>query len=192
MELSATHHRASSASARRRQRGDIMLVTLVFVLMCLLGLVYSMRDTIVSNQMTGNNLVRQKDVQVADIALRIAEGKILSIYAGQPLEVSAVNQSWWRAVAAGATIPPGYWDTCAGSSATSTTRCDTFPVKVNNAAIPYTAYVVVQPGGRADTGSACTVSQFTAMYYDIFVHIKESNGATDANTEAIYRLCALT
>ena len=193
MELSAPHSRARRpAPMRHRQRGDIMLVTLVFVLMCLLGLVYSMRDGIVSTLMTGNNLTRQKDVQVADIALRAVEGQILTVYNGQPLEIAATGQNWWRVVAAGTAGPSGsYWDTCNGGSASSSTRCGAITLTMNNIALPYTAYAVVQPTGRSDTNS-CTVSQLTAIYYDVFVHVKESNGATVANTETIYKLCALT
>ena len=29
----------------------------------------------------------------------------------------------------------------------------------------------------------------TAVYYDVFVHLKESNGATAVDTETVYRLC---
>jgi len=171
-----------------RQRGDIMLVTLVFLLLCLLGLVVSMRDSMINTTMNGNNLARQKDVQVADIALRQLETQVLAAYGGQALELSASGQPWWRNVAAGTAAPTGtYWDSCLGN-ATDSARCGAVSVAVNGSALNYTALAVVQPTGRSDSTS-CDLAQFQAVYYDLYVHVKESNGVTAVNTETVYRIC---
>jgi len=188
---------APRAGARRSQAGDITLVTLIFLLVCLLGLLVAMRSSTVETLMNGNNLARQKDVQVGDVALRQVESQILSTYGGAPLETSAVNQPWYRDVTAGTAAPqttttPTYWDTCLGNS-TASLRCAALTLPSNGTTPPYTAYVVVQPTGRYDTTSCSvgTAGQFTAEYYDIFLHIVESSGATAVNTETVYRICTI-
>jgi Tfp pilus assembly protein PilX len=200
MELTASPRQAPRLQARRasgrgtRQRGDILLVTMVFLLVCLLGLLVSMRDGVVQTTMTGNHLARQKDVQVADIALRTLENQLTTYSGGQDLKLSAAGQPWWRDVAAGTASPTDttstYWDNCLGNSDT-TLRCGSITVAINSTNLPYTAYAVVQPTGRWDTTSCDmgTQGQFTAVYYDVFVHLKESNGATAVDTETVYRLC---
>jgi len=175
-----------------RQRGDILLVVMVFLLVCLLGLVVSMREGIVSTLMGGNNLARQRDVQVSDIATRQVEGLILANYAGMPLEISANTQPWLRQVSVSTgTTPPsataGYWDNCLGNS-DPTLRCGSVSPAVNGANLGYTVLVVVQPTGRTDSTS-CELAQQTATFYDVYVHAKEGNGVTSSDTETIYRLC---
>jgi Tfp pilus assembly protein PilX len=183
--------KASPGQSPRSQRGDILLVTMVFLLVCLLGLLVSMRDGVVQTTMTGNHLARQRDVQVADIALRTLENQLTTYSGGQDLKLSASGQPWWRDVTAGTDPPPAtYWDACLGNSDT-TLRCGSVTVAVNGSALPFNAYAVVQPTGRWDTTS-CDMGmqgQFTAVYYDVFVHLKESNGATAVDTETVYRLC---
>ena len=182
--------RAFPRSARR-QRGDILLVVMVFLLVCLLGLVVSMRDGIVSTLMGGNNLQRQRNVQVSDVAMRQVEGLILAAYGGQPLESGAFSQPWMRMVAGGTKSPTDtlstYWDTCLGNS-DNTLRCGTLTPAVNGTSLGYTALVVIQPTGRTDP-NACQLDTLVATYYDVFIHIKEANGVTSSNTETIYRLC---
>lgn len=172
----------------RRQRGDIMLVTMVFLLVCLLGLVVAMRDGLVSTLMSGNNLARQRDVQVSDIATRQVETQILAAYGGMPLEIGASGQVWMRMVPAGTAAPTdAYWDSCLGNSDT-TLRCGSVSVSVNGTALGYTALAVVQPTGRSDANS-CDLAGQQATYYDVYVHLKETNGVTSSNTETVYRLC---
>jgi Tfp pilus assembly protein PilX len=182
---------ANLRPAPRSQRGDILLVTMVFLLVCLLGLLVSMKDGVVQTTMTGNHLARQKDVQVADIALRALENQLTTYSGGQDLKLSAAGQPWWRDVAGSTLAPAGtYWDSCLGN-ANTTLRCGSITVAVNGNNLPYTAYAVVQPTGRWDTTS-CDLGaqgQFTAVYYDVFMHLKESNGATAVDTETVYRLC---
>lgn len=184
----------SCSTASRGQRGDILLVTMVFLLLALLAVLTAMRSGIVDTQLAGNNLARQRDVQVADIALRQIESQINSASAGMPLETSASTQPWYRDVSAGAAAPTAaYWNDCLGNSAAAS-RCGSLAVTIGGSALPYTAYAVVQPTGRSD-GTACTLGtsgQFTANYYDVFIHVAEANGATAVNTETIYRICAPT
>jgi Tfp pilus assembly protein PilX len=189
--------RGSRQRSARRQRGDILLVVMVFLLVSLLGLVVSMRQNIVSTLMGGNNLQRQRNVQVSDVAMRQVESLINTAAAGQTLEVTAFTQPWMRIVAGGTASPTAtsstYWDSCLGNS-DNTLRCGTLTPTVNGTALGYTALVVVQPTGRYDL-NACQLngigkgSNLTATYYDVFVHIKEANGVTSNNIEMVYRLC---
>ena len=191
MTIHHHHRRPRRAAAPRRQRGEIILITLVFLLVSLLGLLHSMRDGIVNSMTTGNNLARQKGVQVADIALRQVESRILAAYAGMPLQLSAAGQAWWRDVPAATAAPAAaYWDGCLGN-ADATRRCASIAVTVDGRTLPYTAYAVVQPTGRSDATS-CSLAQYVAVYYAIHLHVMESNGATAVDTETVYRLCTLT
>jgi hypothetical protein len=172
----------------RRQRGDILLVVMVFLLVCLLGLVVSMRENIVSALMGGNNVQRQRNVQVSDVALRQVEGAIQSTFAGLPLQFGpGSGQVWYRTVSAGVAVPDSsYWDSCLGNSDT-TKRCGSFTPTVNSVALG-TALAVVQPAGRTDATS-CELTGQTATFYDVFIHFKEANGVTSSDTETVYRLC---
>jgi Tfp pilus assembly protein PilX len=179
---------------RRRQRGDILLITLVCLLVCLMGLLVAMRSGVSESLMNGNNLARQKDVQVGDIALRQVESQIQSVYGGMPLETSASAQPWYRDVTAGTAAPAAsYWANCVGNS-TASARCASLSLAVNGSAIPYKAYAVVQPTGRYDSTSCAMGSavQYTAEYYDIFIHVAESSGATAVNTETVFRICTIS
>ena len=175
-------------AAGARERGEILLITLVCLLICLLGLIYAMRGAIIDSQVTGNNLARQKDVQSSDIALRMVTAQILAAYKGQPLELSAAGQLWWRDVPAATAAPnAAYWAACLGNADT-TLRCAQLTLSVNGSALPYQALVVVQPTGRIDA-TACSLAQFQAIYYDIHLRVTESSGTTGATTETVYKLC---
>ncbi len=199
--LNPTRRRApalSGVSVRRRQRGDIMLVTMVFLLVCLLGLIGSMRDTIVETNMVGNNLTRQKDVQVADIALQVIKDQIVANFGGLALDQAPniVNKAWWRDLAStSAASPPtaAYWKDCLGNAST-TLRCGSIPLVVGGTTLPYTALAVVQPTGRSapvlDANSCAMGPTFQAVFYAVYVHVQEASGATNINTETVYKVCA--
>lgn len=179
-------------SAGRRQRGETLVLVLVTLLLLSLGLLYTLRGVSFDAQMAGNTLARQKDTQVADIALRNLESQILGVYGAQPLEISASSQSWFRTVAGGTALTASYWNSCAGNS-NSTLRCasETVTVTVNSVAYVYNVLAVVQPTGQSDL-YACGLSQYKALYYDIFLNVTEPNGATSSTVETIYRVCTLT
>lgn len=174
----------------RPRRGDALLATLLCLLVCLLAVLYAMRGTTIDTLLTGNNLAKQKSAQSGDIALRALESQILAMYGGRPLELSAQAQPWWRAVAPGAAPPDAaYWASCLGN-ANPALRCSKFTLALGGSPLPYTALAVVQPTGRID-GTSCTLSQYQAIYYDIYLNVTESSGASGAVTETIYKLCAI-
>ena len=131
-------HPVTAPGLRHRQRGDILLVTLISLLVCLLGLVYAMRQSIVETQAVGNNLAKQKSSQAGDVAMRVLESQVKSTFAGQPLEISAASQVWYRDVAAGTAAPdatPGYWAACLGN-ADKTLRCGALTLTANGKTLP--------------------------------------------------------
>ena len=182
--------------SKHRQRGDIMLVTMVFLLVCLLGLVVSMREGIVTTLMNGNNLARQRDVQVSDIATRQAEAQIQAAAAGQVLQIAAFNQPWMRIGAATSVFPAptaAYWDSCEGNG-DSTLRCGVIAPPAVASALGYKALMVVQYAGRGGDPYSCQTTNSNgrpqiATFYDVFVHVKEANGVTSSDTHTVYRLC---
>ena len=170
-----------------------MVLVLISLLVCLLGLVYAMRDIVINTQIAGNNLARQKDAHISDVALHVFENTITSTYGGQVLELSAVNQPWWRAVAAG-TAPPGdpvasptYWSSCLNNT-NPALRCSQVVLPAN---LGYTAYAVVQPTGHTGSASNCQgLSLLTPYYYDVFIHVVEASQDTSATAETVFKLCA--
>ena len=191
---------AARPRLRRNERGDIMLVTMVFLLLCLLGLIGSMRETIVSTTLAGNNLMRQKDTQIADVAQQYIRNQILAAnVGGTPLATSTAitNQAWWRDVSPTAAASPpttSYWAACLGNSDV-TKRCGSVTLSISGTTLPYTALAVVQPTGRSDQHNpVCSIgssssSLMQAVYYAVFIHVQESNGATNVNTESVYTAC---
>lgn len=176
---------------RDAQRGEILLLTLVAMLVCLLAFVYASRKTVIDSHAVGNNLARQKNVQVADIGLRLLQAQVLAAYNGQPLEVSASGQLWYRDVPAGTAAPAdAYWNSCLGNG-DATLRCSQLPLVVNGQTLPYQVLAVVQPTGRADSNS-CSLGQFRAVYYDIYLNVRDASGAASAITETVYKLCTFS
>lgn len=176
--------------SRHRQRGKTLILTLCILVVLLLGFVYVSRHILYDAVMAGNNLTRQKNVQVADIAMRNLEQLILNAYGDQQLELTGAGQPWYRVVPANTSIPDGYWASCLGAS-TADSRCGSVPVTVNGSALPYTAMAVVQPTGRLPDPYACPQGSgdFSAYYYDIYIHLVEASGVTSATTETVYKLC---
>lgn len=171
-----------------KQNGEALLLTLLVLLVMYLAFLYVMRNVMSSSQMAGNNLTRQKNVQVTDIALRNLEQRIFDTYGDQPLEQTGVTQPWYRTVAANTSIGASYWNNCLGNS-DSTARCGTISVAVGSTNLSYTAYAVVQTTGRNPDPYACNLQNFSAYYYDIFIHVVEASGVTSATTEMVYKLC---
>lgn len=180
-----SRRRATALATRAAQRGDILLFTLLLLLLLLLGALTASREGITTTWLIGNTVTRNKDVHVADIALRLVERTMGNTASGTPLEFVASAQSWYHDVAPG-TSPPtdAFWVTCLSSG-----TCASTAVTVNGSAVPYTALWYTQPTGTSDT-TTCPLAQYNrAMYYDVFVHVLESNGTTAATTETITRVC---
>lgn len=174
---------------RKRQTGEALLFTLLAIVVIFLGFLYAMRNVVSNTTMTGNNLARQKNVQVADIALRNLQQIISDRYGGLPLEVSTVAEPWWR-TGTPITIPAAYWNSCLGNT-DKTARCGNVPVSIGNTALNYQALAVVQASGRAPDVSACPDAgqDFVAYYYDIYIYVQENPGVTTATTETVHKLC---
>ncbi len=180
----------ASLRPQRRARGYVLLLVLIALLVLLLGALFTLRTTLLQTVMTGNTLQRQKDVQGSDLALRLVEQLIVQTSQasdGQALEYAANGKSWFYVPATTPWTPPtysGYWSTC---SSTSTTQpC----ASVANMPSGYTASFVVVPTNQPTDPYACQSTGYTAVYYDIFIHTSESSGATGANTETVFKLCA--
>lgn len=183
------------ATGFSRQRGDALLLTLLVLAVLFTGVVYAMRSTMYDSLASGNTLARQRNVHVADIALRQLESLILAAYNNQPLEISGVGQAWYRNVAAGTVAPPNsYWASCLGNS-TAGLNCGSLNLKVNGSnlpsGLPQTALAVVQPTGMQDA-YACSTQGYRAIYYDVFINVAEPNGGTSAITETVYKLCVMS
>lgn len=178
---------------RARQRGEAMLVTMVVLLLMAVALVYTTRLVVSDTAMSGNNLARQKEVQVADIVLRDLQQTIFSFYDGQPLEIVATTQPWYRVVTAGTAGPnEAYWSACANVGAVAASRCaQVTPSISGGAALPYSALVVVQPTGRGDA-YACGATQLIANYYDVFIRVIEASQRTSASVETVIKICSIT
>ncbi|MBV8503055.1 MAG: hypothetical protein JO006_15230 [Paucibacter sp.] len=176
--------RTSQRRSQRGQRGQTLILTISILLVLFLGFLYLMRRVMIDTSVAGNTVARQRDVQVADIALRNLEQTIFNAYGDQPLERSAIGQAWWRAVAPGTALPATFWSTCQAAN-----TCAVIPVTVNGQAMPYTALASVQATGRQPDPYTCQMQNFAAYYYDVNIHISEASGATAANTETVYKLC---
>ncbi len=185
---------SSTGSGRRRQRGYVLFVSLIALLVLYLGFLYFIHGTLSDAQLTGNAVQRSKNLQASDLALRAVMQQIDQIAAsGQMLEISATSQAWWRAVNPGTAIPDAtYWSQCAQST-DPTARCEQVAAPTGSSlpghyADQYQSLAVVQPTGRFDSYS-CQIPQYTAVYYDIVIHTAEANGRTAADTETVYKLC---
>ena len=184
-----------------RQRGSILLYSLVALLLMFLGVLFAMRGSLNDTALTDHYSQRQKNVQASDLALQAIISSDLQPYAAAAteLEVAASGQSWFfnaqPAQMVGSANASSYWCSCmAASAGTSTTGCGwggtTTPTC---AALPklaggQTAWFFVQPTGRSD-GSGCGTSGMTAVYYDIWIHTADPRSQVWADTESVYRLC---
>lgn len=183
-------------TAPRAQRGYVLLLTLITLVVLLFGVLFTMRGTLLQTVMTGNTAQRQKDVQMGDLALRLMQQNILtaSNQGAQPLEnaVLSPNTAPWFFVPPASALTcggntrwcepdPAYWARCSPTS--STQFCWALP----NMPAGYSAKTVVVPTNLPPVG-ACANGQ-TDKYYAIFLHIVEPNGKTSANTQTVFRLC---
>ena len=182
------------------QRGYVLLLTLITLVVLLFGVLFTMRGTLLQTVMTGNTEQRQKNIQMGDLALRLMQQNILtaSNQGTQTLESASLstNATPWFFVPPTTELTcgggtrwcepdPAYWASC---SSTSTSKlCWNLP----NMAEHYSVKTVVVPTNQPTGGlSACGGNpSLTAKYYAIFLHIVEPNGKTSADTQTVFRLC---
>ncbi len=187
MELSAPKGCRPVRLARSgRQRGAILVYSLIALLLIFLGALFALRGGLTDTGLTDRFSERQKNIQASDLALQWISSQIASTGATSPLELSAGSQTWYRPVAAASASVPDqqYWLTCINNATTTDTCAQaTMPTGTSQ-----TAWVFVQPTGRTDT-SSCGTSGESAVYYDVWIHTLDARGQVGTDTEAVYRLC---
>jgi len=199
----------------RAQRGYVLLLTLITLVVLLFGVLFTLRGDLLQNVMTGNTAQRQKDVQVGDIALRqVQQALIATIQNGgnQVLDVAAHGQPWFFTPPAGsmpASAPfyasppgtpnayPGFWTNCQGNnqcaplSSVVSVLNPAPPAIAATGGQPYRILVSVWPTNQPTNAYACGTTGYTASYYAIYLHIVEPNGTTATNTQSVIKLCTL-
>lgn len=178
----------------RRQAGDVLLYVLFALLVLLLGALLTMRGEVTASVMTGHMMQRQKNVQAGDAALALVKQMIVDTVqaAGNvPLEIAATGKPWFvLPTSAGVWPAPGapganqgYWSSCGANNAAQ--PC----APVSGMPAGASALVVVAPTNRPTDPYICGTTGYTAVYYDIFLHVSEAAGATAADTETVFKLC---
>ncbi len=187
MELSALRRgRPHRLANSRRQRGAILIYSLIALLLIFLGALFALRGGLTDTGLTDRFSERQKNTQASDLALQWVSSQIASTGATSPLEISASSQTWYRPVAAASASVPDqqYWLTCINNPTTT----DTCAQATMPSGVTQTAWVFVQPTGRTDT-SSCGSGGESAVYYDVWIHTLDARGQVGTDTEAVYRLC---
>lgn len=183
-----------------RQRGDVLLFVLFSVLVLLLAGLYTMRGLIGDTVIAGNAAQRQKNVQMGDAALAQAMKVITDTLGGTDgsvaLQIAAHGASWlyipsgtaaWEAPGTGGNL--GFWAQCAAASAA--VPCPDISTLPSMSALPagYTARMVVVPTNLPTDSQACGTTGYVAIYYNVFVNVREANGVTSANVEDVFKQC---
>ncbi len=187
---------------RRKEGGYVLLLTLITLVVLLFGVLFTMRGSLLQNVMTGNTAQRQKDVQASDMALRQVQQAIIQTASGAglvPLEIAASSKPWFYVPTntsgpwpvPGSSAAPTYWQNCQAANTCDTLSNVAASISPAPPVLPggYTALVTVVPTNLPVDAYACGTTGFTATYYDIFMHVQESNGTTAANTESVFKLC---
>ncbi len=157
------------AAGTNAQRGSVLLLSLIVLLLMFLGVLFTLRGVLTDTALTDSFSERQKDVQASDLALQWAVSQFKPL---MPLEINAAGQAWWRNVLPAQAQQPNsaYWKTCmAGPVGTTTCAQATMP-----AGVTQTAWWFVQPTGI--TG-----------YYDVWVHTIDARGQVFTDTESVYK-----
>lgn len=193
------------SASRRTERGYVLLLTLITLVVLLFGVLFTMRGNLLQSVMTGNTVQRQKDVQASDLALRQVQQAIIQTASGAgdvPLEIAASGAPWFYIppntgnpwTPPGSSSAPTYWQNCQTAK-----TCDTLShvAAVITPAVPalpsgYTTLVTVVPTNAPVDTYSCGNTGFTATYYDIFLHTQEANATTAINTETVFKLCTPT
>lgn len=195
-----------TTTALRRERGYVLLLTLIALVVLLLGALFTLRGNLLQNVMTGNTAQRQKNVQVGDLALRQVQQVLISTIqsANTALDISAAGQPWfytpttnpWPLPGAQSGANANFWNVCLANK-----TCDTLSDMASTLSPPppavtdgngnvYQILVTVTPTFRPSEQSACNGnSTLWASYYAVFMNIREANGTTAANIQSVIKLC---
>ncbi|MHB8409463.1 MAG: hypothetical protein ACYDHY_15450 [Acidiferrobacterales bacterium] len=179
-------HTPSPVAVPARARGSALLFVLAALLIIALGTLFTLRGVLTDASLSGRFSARQKNIPASDLALQWLVSQIEAQASEQPLEIDAVGKPWF--LSSPLTAPPSaqYWTSCA-NTATSTDTCAAVPLP---SGVPQSAYVFAEPTGRVDA-YACNTSKLEAIYYDLWVHTVDDNGAVATDTESLYKLCVL-
>ena len=112
------------------------------------------------------------------------------------LQIAAHGASWlyipsgtaaWEAPGTGGNL--GFWAQCAAASAA--VPCPDISTLPSMSALPagYTARMVVVPTNLPTDSQACGTTGYVAIYYNVFVNVREANGVTSANVEDVFKQC---
>ena len=171
-----------------RQRGSILLVSLVALLLLFIGALFTLRGVLTDTALTDAFNERQKATIASDLALQWTVSQIEATYQasqGHVLEISAAGKPWFLSTAQPQVPDATYWSTCE-TNPSSTYVCA--PVTLANSA-PQRAWVFVQPTGRSDPSACGDTQSLTAWYYDIWVHTVDPRTQTGVDTESLFKLC---
>ena len=184
--------------AARMQAGDVLLFVLFAMLIILLGALYSMRGLFDDTVAAGNDLQRTKNIQAGDMALALAHKTVVNTLGGQngsvALQIAAEGQTWffnpggtaaWPAPGTPGSANETYWLECTNGS--STKPC----FSLANMPGGYTARMIIVPTNQPSDPGVCNTTGYAAIFYNIFINVKESNGLASANVESVYMQCVL-
>ncbi len=93
--------------------------------MCVLGLIYSMRGTLLNTQLTGNVLARQKEVQAGDVGMHGRTADPDHLWrggTGVECHGATLGGAVCRPAPPAPDLTPGYWANCLGNG-NATLRC---------------------------------------------------------------------
>lgn len=170
MELRFPLYKCRSSSFQMRpQRGSVLLLSLIILLLMFLGALFALRGVLTDTALTDSFSERQKDVQASDLALQWAVSQIKPLI---PLESNAPGQLWWRTVLPTQAQQPNqaYWSACM-KKPVGTTTCAQATMPNGT---PQTAWWFAQPTSIAGD-------------YDIWIHTIDARGKVFTDTESLYQ-----
>lgn len=195
-------------SGARRHTGNVLLFVLLALLVVMLGGLYMMREQFNETVVAGNELQREKNVHMSDVALPLIVRNIEAVVGeNQRIEDAPAAPNWfvapateWPAPGAVGTDNEGYWSVCTESGDKRCARqCVgvSGPLACTDGEFQYIVKYVVVPTNIPTSSRTCGHSRYKADFYSIFVHVQEASstsdkGPTSATIEAVYRRCVKT
>lgn len=168
--------------AGARQQGTVTLLVLVALLVLFIGAMFSFRADLIDSGLTDHFAQRQQGIINSDAALQWMSDAIVTAANGRPLEVASNVPKWYLSAPLSGAPTDTYWTTCESANS----GCAQVPSSV--LAPGMTAWAFVHPTGRTDA-YGCTTSGTTAVYYDVWLNMKNARTKTSESVEAVYKLC---